>query len=47
MIRRKMRPDITGWAHVNGLRGETSSVDKMHLRPIARTALCILRDRAY
>jgi putative colanic acid biosynthesis UDP-glucose lipid carrier transferase len=27
-----VRPGITGWAQVNDLRGETSSVDEMHLR---------------
>jgi putative colanic acid biosynthesis UDP-glucose lipid carrier transferase len=32
MIRHKVRPGITGWAQVNGLRGETSSVEKMKLR---------------
>ena len=32
MIRHKVRPGITGWAQVNGLRGETSSMEKMHLR---------------
>jgi putative colanic acid biosynthesis UDP-glucose lipid carrier transferase len=32
MIRHKVRPGITGWAQINGLRGETSTIDKMHQR---------------
>ena len=27
-----MKPGITGWAQVNGLRGETDTVDKMARR---------------
>jgi putative colanic acid biosysnthesis UDP-glucose lipid carrier transferase len=32
MIRHKVRPGITGWAQVNGLRGETDTLDKMEGR---------------
>jgi putative colanic acid biosynthesis UDP-glucose lipid carrier transferase len=32
MIRHKVPPGITGWAQVNGLRGETATVEKMRLR---------------
>ncbi|NPU90886.1 MAG: undecaprenyl-phosphate glucose phosphotransferase [Gammaproteobacteria bacterium] len=32
MLRHKMKPGITGWAQINGWRGETDTLDKMRMR---------------
>ena len=32
MVRHKARPGVTGWAQINGYRGETDTLDKMQGR---------------
>jgi lipopolysaccharide/colanic/teichoic acid biosynthesis glycosyltransferase len=32
MVRHFIKPGITGWAQINGLRGETKTVGDMHER---------------
>jgi putative colanic acid biosynthesis UDP-glucose lipid carrier transferase len=32
MVRHKVKPGITGWDQVNGLRGETDTLEKMKAR---------------
>jgi putative colanic acid biosynthesis UDP-glucose lipid carrier transferase len=32
MVRHKVKPGITGWAQINGFRGETETLDKMQGR---------------
>ncbi|MBB5202013.1 lipopolysaccharide/colanic/teichoic acid biosynthesis glycosyltransferase [Glaciimonas immobilis] len=32
MLRHKVKPGITGWAQINGFRGETDTLDKMQSR---------------
>ncbi|MEP5699144.1 MAG: sugar transferase, partial [Sneathiella sp.] len=38
--RHKVKPGITGWAQVNGFRGETDTLDKMEGRVEYDTYYC-------
>jgi Bacterial sugar transferase len=43
MLRHQVKPGITGWAQVNGLRGETATLDKMRAR--IRCDIDIMRNK--
>ncbi|MEO6696701.1 MAG: sugar transferase, partial [Gammaproteobacteria bacterium] len=32
LLRQRVKPGITGWAQINGLRGETGDLEKMEMR---------------
>jgi hypothetical protein len=45
--RHKVKPGITGWAQVNGFRGETDTIEKMRRRIECDLLMTLFSKRAY